>query len=914
MTVEQLRIRFTPARLREPQAWFIPGLRPENWLSEIVEWGVPHSAISLRLVARSLGDRTPIGCLVTVSGKASPRVSKCCQPYGCIAARLYLPVEAQLDPAVEEFELGELFASAASYVWHPVAGLIGFEEDEIRSVGDLLEQLPETEADWDQADPGTTFSPRLVSVEVDRPISIESIMQSARGDIGNRSGALDELPTAPGEGRGASLARIASLPLAAMGSAIDWIASKLPALPKAVQPNWLQRINKWLSTAVSAEWQSARDRELRRLMEMLKNEPDEGLQYALPLDGTGEGRGLARPTARLFRRLVDFRFWSRGGPADPWLITPAMRHELATRYRELADREIRLGRHRRAAYIYANLLGDWAASAAALKTGGYFREAATLYQERLNRPRDAAACLEEDGAWNEAINLYEKLSDHERVGQLYRKLEQHEHAEAAYRKAVARHLTHGDRTAAARLLENELRQMEQALATLRGGWPDSRQAAACLTAEFQLLGRLGRHAAAERRTSELRDQPLPHEHLMILAPLLAQTAQDYPDAQVRSAAADTTRIVVSRRLVQLENAKVQPDHRLLAAIEKLAPEDRLLARDCVRFVREAEFRFAPPPAKPTRRSDPTTRPPELIHTAQLPPTLDWLCGTGTNEHFYAAGYRHRRLILVQGSWTEICNLPQTVSWDAPTTNRQPILLAPCPFDRHPIWIHVRGAPPFVPLTIVSDADQKRLVIRTPAWSNQETVALARAEQGVSWAISAGENLVVSAFSPEGTPIFSREIPIDDFTPLPAQSIPLHARSEGLFFAIGNHLMSVDDGQRVKSTEFDEPIIALSGSPAHTRLRLAVSFVQGGAVFWKDSSRVRRFGDELSQPRTVFTISGHLVAVDASRIEIYRLDRHELKLESAADSPGQPLAVMRVSINEFAILDATALLGVYRIPN
>ena len=51
MTVEQLRIRFTPAHLREPQAWFIPGSRPENWLSEIVGWGVPHSAISLRLVA-----------------------------------------------------------------------------------------------------------------------------------------------------------------------------------------------------------------------------------------------------------------------------------------------------------------------------------------------------------------------------------------------------------------------------------------------------------------------------------------------------------------------------------------------------------------------------------------------------------------------------------------------------------------------------------------------------------------------------------------------------------------------------------------------------------------------------------------------------------------------------------------------
>jgi hypothetical protein len=332
-------------------------------------------------------------------------------------------------------------------------------------------------------------------------------------------------------------------------------------------------------------------------------------------------------------------------------------------------------------------------------------------------------------------------------------------------------------------------------------------------------------------------------------------------------------------------------------------------------VHEAEFRFAPMPTRIIRQIAPKTRPPELVHTAKLTSRLDWLCGTGTNEHFFAAGYRHKKLILECRNWSEIYNLPRTVSWDAPAANRNPILLAPCPFDRHQMWIHVRGAVPFVPLTIVvSDTDQKRLVIRTPAWSNQETVALARAEQGVSWVVSAGKNLVVGAFSPEGTPIFSRETPTDDFTPSPTQSIPLHARSEGLFFAIGNHLMSVDGGQRVKSTEFDEPIIALSGSPAHTRLRLAVSFVQGGAVFWKDSSSVRRFGDELSQPRTVFTISGHLVAVDASRIEIYRLDRRELKLESAADSPGQPLAVMRVRMNEFAILDATALLSVYRIRN
>ena len=61
---------------------------------------------------------------------------------------------------------------------------------------------------------------------------------------------------------------------------------------------------------------------------------------------------------------------------------------------------------------------------------------------------------------------------------------------------------------------------------------------------------------------------------------------------------------------------------------------------------------------------------------------------------------------------------------------------------------------------------------------------------------------------------------------------------------------------------------------------------------------------MSHPVTAFTISGHLVAVDQSRIEIYRMDRKELRLESACESPGRPLAVMPVRHGEFAILDAS----------
>ena len=44
-------------------------------------------------------------------------------------------------------------------------------------------------------------------------------------------------------------------------------------------------------------------------------------------------------------------------------MSPSYHQELAARYRELANRELGLGRFRRAAYIYAHLLGDYVAAA-----------------------------------------------------------------------------------------------------------------------------------------------------------------------------------------------------------------------------------------------------------------------------------------------------------------------------------------------------------------------------------------------------------------------------------------------------------------------------------------------------------------------------------------------------------------------
>lgn len=154
--------------------------------------------------------------------------------------------------------------------------------------------------------------------------------------------------------------------------------------------------------------------------------------------GEGKHRGIARPSSTLPSHGVNFdlRRLGGGGAADPWVLPGDLYSRLRAEYMELAGREMRLGRYRRAAYIYAHLLGDSSNAAAALIAGKHWREAAVLYRDKLKRPDQAAKCLEQGGLWAEAIEFYEKLEAFEKVGDLHAKLEQPEEAEKAWRRAV----------------------------------------------------------------------------------------------------------------------------------------------------------------------------------------------------------------------------------------------------------------------------------------------------------------------------------------------------------------------------------------------------------------------------------------------------------------------------------------------
>lgn len=348
-----------------------------------------------------------------------------------------------------------------------------------------------------------------------------------------------------------------------------WLADQIPSREAGSQ--FMAEVDKLLKriAALAPKIIKEREREVQRLLDKLRDDPDEGLKYALPMSDV-QGRGVANPSNRLPERNVNFRLGGfGGGPADSWAIEAALQAQLIALYRQNAAREVRLGRYRRAAYIHASLLGDHQAAANVLEQGRFFYEAAAVYRDTLKRPVDAARCFERGGLLQDAIDLYADLKQHIKVGELYERLDQPDDARAAFERAV------DDRLAAADLLQQRLKDDEAAMTVLEGGWPSCSQATLCLERFFALTHSANDPARAVRKVEELQTKRYPSHRIVDLISTLSRVAVTQTDETVKTRSADATRVLASEVLQRDSSAPA----RVLRAIADLAPEDMLLGRD-----------------------------------------------------------------------------------------------------------------------------------------------------------------------------------------------------------------------------------------------------------------------------------------------------------------------------------------------
>ena len=922
-SVRQIELQFRPtSRPRRPAvAWFLRGEDPAAWLDALARRSVPMSEWTLLPIPVGRDDLRPCGVLALsedtgakASGEPEVETSQC-PAYGVVGKRLYLPVEAELNVDVSDDEMSELLGPHL-YVFHPTRGLIAFEPQERLRVADLFSVPQVASGGWDAAEPGVALNSRLFSVRPFETPQWEDVVREGRGDIGSTANDVSSLPPAPDEPSDGMAARVGRGIMRGVAGAVGRFIGSSSGTAGVAGGGLFRGLGQWVDGTLQRLDRAAenlRNKEINRLLDMLKRNPDEGLRYAIGVGGGEQHRGVAPPSSRLNRRNVDFslRRLRGGGPADFWDVPLDIQGRLCAEYRRLADRELALGRYRRAAYIYAELLGDLRAAASALKTGRLWREAAVLYRDRLRAPKEAATCLEEGGLVCEAIALYEELGEWTKVGDLHRGLEQHEEAESAYRKAVDEAVFRGDRVGAADLLETKLGRVDEAIDHLVAGWERTRQARQAFVALFALYARHGRHEEARARIAMLRKNDMFLGRARLIE-LFCDIPSKYPDAGVGRDAADAARVLAAKHLPQAPATEIS---QVTVAIRKLVPSDRLLGRDCRRFARRTRDDAPLVPDKPSQRG----RGLVLLGEFKLGDDVTWLTAEPLDDStLVAVGYgelkpdRRPKIVLgragCDGSmqfgafdWSGAVPPPSALMLGRSTANDKIRLKLP-----GNNWTYVAGLG-------ATDAFPYEIVFRWPNWLPDPPLGAADGPNGSTFTLAEGEGsgeLVLWTHDKRGAVLSSRSLPSDapwlgELSRRGTHFVPMVFRRNRVHFAAGSWLVSALPGGGFGEMETRDEIVGLSATYLHQRPRIAVSFREGAAVFWDqyDGAHLRPLDDDLREPVTRFLRSGKVVVADRKQCQLYDTSNCQIKRIGTLDSlPGEPCAILPAGeASRFAIL-------------
>ena len=873
----ELQLQPGPVREQNAEAWFVPGATATSWIETAVTVGELTSVVRIRVVPDNQGES--IGALISGVDLTGCRQ---CLPYVRVADILFVPQTSQISPDVASEELRQLLRSDVvdEYVWHPSAGLIGFESNQVLKLDQLLSAAPvRNNADWSFAEPGAFLNDRLHSVTLHEPVSLESILQDGRDDIGQNAGSFDDLPRSPDESAMAGAQDFARTLMTPMAKSLRWLTSLVP--PTASSPTWVNAVDNWARRMLSASGfsQSRRLNELKRLLSMLDADPDRGLRHALPFGGD-VGRGKATPTDQLGNRLVEYGMSGGSGPADYWDVPYEVQFALRRRYRELAQREFDLGRFRRAAYIYATLLDDYNSAAQVLFVGRFYREAAEIYEKRLNDIPRAAQSLRKGALWAEAIELYERLNKWTEVAEIHEHLQNHELAVAAWQKAVDVKARTGDHIGAAKIQETKLADISAAGRELHKGWSRSAKPQHCLTELFALNSRHEKHQSSH----DLIQSALNKNHLHATSPcdvaeVLASQSREYPNAGIRDAAFRSSRNLVAENL---RSADKHLRQRFLSVLESLVPDDRLLKRDCQRFDRQQNERPRQAKTAGLRHLD----------RFSLRQGVRWQTAVRTPARFFAAGTTDEKLFVA--SWMPARKPFVTYNeFDLRTGEDSKILMAPVPGKSYSAYLHV------------TDISENALTDLAASISGAFVRPIPRAELAVA-GFGVSQAGSVYSLTLSGPGVLSRYdrngLPLGDFG-MPFGPVKegtsgfVHSFSGGTVVCVLDRNIAFGDPTTGDGIRFDATVFALSQPACHMAAfedasapRFAVLFEEGGVVNWLKSSQQRPIAAGLTNPVGAFTSSGNLLLIDVrGKMEVYQT-RGEQALVVASHSHSKPNAI------------------------
>jgi len=486
----ELSLKLTGKNSYPTSGFLIKGASVRHWLNELQALHIVLEDVSAYALPGAKAN-TLWGCYVEMKDGRIPAHIGLNTYAQCAEGMVVLPEHCRLFPRIGRSELEQLFKGRKMLV-HPDVGF--FELESPISWTELLE-LPKEEFPEFQIPEDPVFIPRRVtSFRVKAKSPEEALEQMERAHFPKNKNLEDKplnfLEKARlglyklfgGKGSTTSTSKRkdgksgdnpSDMPgLGFLGSVLGFLGGIGSRFAEKMERDLdaLERRNK---------------KTMDKLLDMLKENPEQGLQYAIPLDEHGTSRGdgnMEFVLSKLWNSFSLFGGMGRGsGIGSGGSVNLGDNfHTLRDQYEKTALELISQGKYEKAAFVYFKLLKNSVKAVEALKNGGLFAEAAAFYLKHLKDKLAAARCYEEGRMYEEAILLYEELKNYEKAGDLCMKANRKKQAMRNYQLLADVYMQEHKYVKGALVYKYKMQHPEAAQELLLEGWQKDFDAINCL--------------------------------------------------------------------------------------------------------------------------------------------------------------------------------------------------------------------------------------------------------------------------------------------------------------------------------------------------------------------------------------------------------------------------------------------------
>ena len=466
----------------------------QTWLEEIHKLKFPLEKINLY----PLPGTTPNsvwGCFISTSEILNGHnVGKheMCQR---VNTNFFIPEKSVVTPVISQKD-NEILFSKSIYLFHPEIGMVELENK--LSISDFIQVPEKNNLEVIQAEK-SVFIPQTINSFLVKPLAPEEVLKHLEEDVFPNSEKMPDEPLTPLEKGKLKLYRLLfkntdkdkNDDKTEESSFFSRLKSLVNLFKK--DSNWSENLKKDYE-----DLEKRNQSQMDKFMDMLKNNPEEALKYAIPLDHQGTNRGIESNRLDFTKRWGDFSLLNRSNSqgSGGTINLGDQFNKLDAQYRETAKDLIDKGEYQKAAFIYMKLLKNYYLAAVTLENGKYYQEAATIYLKHMGNKKKAAQCYENGNMIIEAIELYIELNDYEKVADLYVSINKIDEAKLYYERIASSLKSKKNYLRASFIYKNKLDNEHMAQVTLLDGWKENEDAYNCLRQYFDNIHEL-KHLKSE---------------------------------------------------------------------------------------------------------------------------------------------------------------------------------------------------------------------------------------------------------------------------------------------------------------------------------------------------------------------------------------------------------------------------------